>query len=158
MTARATIPLTELVLLAAWLGAALLFAVVVAPAAFAALPTRTLAGALVGRVLPTLFYTGMAIGAAVFLLDALARTGAWRRASAGAAIAVACAVAQLIVGGRIERIRTEIAGPIDALAVDDARRVAFGRLHAFSVGWLALAILAALIALALAIRALHARG
>jgi hypothetical protein len=45
-------------LLAAWLGAGMLLAAVVAPAAFAVLPSRTLAGALVGRVLPTVFIAG----------------------------------------------------------------------------------------------------
>ena len=157
MTARAAIPLAEMLMLAAWLGAALLFTTVVAPAAFTALPSRTLAGAVVGRVLPALFYTGVVVGVAVFLLDTLGRTGTWTRASAGAVTAVACAIAQFIVGGRVERLRQQIAGPIDALAADDARRVSFGRLHAFSVGWLGIAILAALLALVLAARALQAR-
>jgi hypothetical protein len=48
--------------LSAWLGAAVLAATVVAPAAFAVLPTRSLAGALVGRVLPVLFYGGAVVG------------------------------------------------------------------------------------------------
>jgi len=46
MTARG-VPMTEALLLAVWIGAALLFALVGAPAAFAVLPSRTLAGALV---------------------------------------------------------------------------------------------------------------
>jgi len=54
--------LIEIVLLAAWLGAAIFFSVVVAQAAFAVLPTRTLAGALVGRILPVLFFAGMILG------------------------------------------------------------------------------------------------
>ena len=156
MTARAAVPLAEMLMLAAWLGAALLFTTVVAPAAFAALPTRTLAGAMVGRVLPALFYAGMAIGIAVFLLDAVGGTGAWLRACAGAFTAVSCAIAQFIIGGRIEQIR-QSAGPLEALALDDARRSAFGRLHAFSVGWLAIAIIAAVVALVLAARALPSR-
>ena len=45
-------------LLSALLGAGILFASVVAPAAFAALPSRSLAGALVGRVLPVVFVAG----------------------------------------------------------------------------------------------------
>ena len=157
MTARTAVPLAQMLMLAAWLGAALLFTTVVAPAAFAALPSRTLAGAVVGRVLPALFYTGIAVGVVVFLLDTVASTGAWTRALAGAVTAVACAIAQIIVGGRIERLRQQIAGPIDALAADDSRRVAFGRLHAFSVGWLGIAILTALVALVLAARALQVR-
>ncbi|HKN66619.1 MAG TPA: DUF4149 domain-containing protein [Gemmatimonadaceae bacterium] len=156
MTARA-VPLTETLLLAIWIGAALLFALVVAPAAFAVLPTRTLAGALVGRVLPVIFYAGVVIGSLIVLLDIAGRTGAWGRSAAGAVSALACAVAQLVVGTRIDRLRAAISGPLDALAGDDPRRVAFGRLHAISVGWLGLAMVAAVVALTLAVRALPPR-
>ena len=48
-------------LLAAWLGAGVLFAAVVAPAAFAVLPSRNLAGALVGRVLPVVLIAGVVV-------------------------------------------------------------------------------------------------
>src|SRR5256885_10980879 len=144
MTARG-VPMTETLLLAVWIGAALLFALVVAPAAFSVLPTRTLAGALVGRVLPVLFYGGVVIGSLIVILDLLGKTGAWGRAAAGAVSALACAVAQLLVGTRIDRLRASIAGPLDALASDDPRRIAFGRLHAISVGWLGIAMLAAVV-------------
>jgi hypothetical protein len=130
---------------------------VVAPSAFFVLPSRTLAGALVGRVLPVIFYAGVVIGAAIVVLDILGRTGAWSRTAAGAVSALACAVAQLVVGARIDRLRAAIGGPLEALAPDDPRRIAFGRLHAFSVGWLGLAMVAAVVALALAIRALQSR-
>src|SRR5690242_20503516 len=100
MTARVGVPMTETLLLAAWIGAALLFSIVVAPAAFAVLPSRTLAGALVGRVLPVIFYAGVVIGSLVVLLDVVARTGAWTRTAAGAVAALSCGVAQLVVGTR----------------------------------------------------------
>jgi hypothetical protein len=157
MTARAGVPLTETLLLAVWIGAALLFALVVAPAAFAVLPTRTLAGALVGRVLPVIFYAGVVIGSMIVILDVMSRTGSWARTAAGAVAALACALAQLVVGTRIERLRAAISVPLDALAADDPRRLAFGKLHAISVGWLGVAILAAGVALALAVRALPPR-
>ena len=157
MTGRAGVPLTETLLLAVWIGAALLFTLVVAPAAFAVLPTRTLAGALVGRVLPAIFYAGVVIGSLIVLLDIIGRTGAWGRTAAGAVCALACAVAQLVVGTRIDRLRAAIGGPLDALAGDDPRRVAFGKLHAISVGWLGIAMLAAIVALTLAVRALPPR-
>jgi hypothetical protein len=157
MTTRAGVPITEALLLAVWIGAALLFTVVVAPAAFDVLPTRTLAGALVGRVLPILFYAGVVIGSAIVVLDLVGRTGAWSRAAAGAVSALACAVAQLVVGTRIDKLRAAISGPLEALAADDPRRLAFGRLHAISVAWLGIAMLAALVALVLAVRALQPR-
>ena len=118
------------ILLSAWLGAGVLFATVVAPAAFAVLPSRELAGALVGRVLPVIFISGIIVAVAGLLLD---RSGAGRlpRVRRGALVAVEL------------RNRREIAGPIEQLAPRDPRRVAFGQLHAISVGWLGLAMLGA---------------
>lgn len=138
-------------LLAAWLGAATLFSAVVAPAAFAALPSRTLAGALVGRVLPVIFIAGIVVAATGLVLDR-ARRGRLPgvRRIALFVIAAACCAAQFYVGPRIETIRREIDGPIEQLAPTDERRVTFGRLHAVSVGWLGLAMIAAATALVLA--------
>ena len=131
-------------LLSAWLGASILFAAVVAPAAFAVLPSRSLAGALVGRVLPAVFASGLVVALLALALDRadLGRLFGVRR-GALVIIAVACAAAQFGVTPKIERVRREIDGPIETLAPDDARRVAFGRLHAISVGWLGLAMLSA---------------
>lgn len=157
MTPRAGVLIAEILLLTLWMGAAVLFVAVVAPAAFLVLPTRTLAGALVGRVLPVIFYAGVVVGAAVVVLDVPGRSASWTRTAAGAVTALACAVAQLVVGTRISRLRAAIGGPLESLAPDDPRRVAFGRLHAFSVGWLGIAMLAAVVALALAVRALQPR-
>src|SRR5437899_2098491 len=66
MRSRSTV--IEVILLALWLGAGIVVSAVVAPAAFAVLPTRTLAGALVGRVLPVIFLSGIAVGAVVIAL------------------------------------------------------------------------------------------
>ena len=138
-------------LLAAWLGAALLFAAAVAPAAFAVLPSRSLAGELVGRVLPIVFITGMIVAVVSLALD---RSSVGRllnaRRLALVFVVVACAAAQFVVSPRIERIRREIPGPIEQLAMDDSRRVAFGRLHAISVAWLGVAMIAATATIVLA--------
>jgi len=151
--------LIEIAVLALWLGAAVLFSAVVAPALFAALPTRTLAGVVVGRVLPTIFYAGMVVGAVVIALQLRDGDGwSWRGAeTAGAAIVASCAIAQFVVAPRIERIRAAINGPIDILPVDDPERLAFGRLHGVSVGWLGLAMLAAAAALIIAARAVMSK-
>ena len=138
-------------LLSAWLGAATLFSAVVAPAAFAALPSRTLAGALVGRVLPAVFIAGIVAAVVSLVLDRGRRGRSPRvRRTALIVTALACGAAQFYIAPRIESVRREIAGPIEQLAPGDARRVAFGRLHAVSVGWLGLAMLAAGTALVLA--------
>ena len=143
-----------LLALAAWLGAALLTAAVVAPAAFAALPTRALAGAVVGRVLPVLFLSGLAVGLVVSarLLLGDGDGGGYARARLVAAVvlAVSCAVAQFAIAPRIERLRASIGPSIEALSPDDPRRGTFGRLHGLSVLALGLGMLAATAATGLA--------
>ena len=138
--------------LALWLGAAALLSVSVAPALFAVLPSRTLAGAVVGRILPPLFFAGMTVGLLVLALQVVQGRGwSWGgREISGIVIIVACAIAQLGVAPRIARLREEIG--IEELAVDDARRVAFGRLHGLSVACLGLAMLAAIVAAIIAAR------
>lgn len=151
---RAAVSSTVIVIaLSAWLGAAILAAGVVAPAAFAVLPTRTLAGALVGRVLPVLFYGGAAVGVAVTLV---ARSGRPSVAGivAGATMIATCLIAQLVVAPRIERIRRDAGRPMDELAQGDPRRTAFGRLHGASVLLLGAAAVAGSAALLLTLRAM----
>ena len=149
-------PVVQIVLLALWLGSAVFLSAVVAPALFAVLPSRTLAGAVVGRLLPVVFYAGMAIGAIVVVLQFTAsRGGGWQISGvAGTLMIAACAVAQFLIGPRIERLRASIGRPIEELALGDAQRVAFGRLHGFSVAWLGLAMLAALVAVIVAARSI----
>jgi len=158
----------ELVALSLWLGAAVLFAAVVAPALFAALPDRASAGEVVGRVLPVLLWTGIAIAVVVGLLEALVQqailTKNWnlrsqppdlndvvhfsgygiagQRAGVGFLIALACGYG-LVLGQRIDRLRASIGGPVDALAATDPRRIDFGRMHALSVAALGVAMLSA---------------
>jgi hypothetical protein len=159
MAHRLSLSVVQLAVLALWLGAAGFMSVAVAPALFAVLPTRTLAGAVVGRLLPSVFYAGIIVGLLVIALDVWA-VGAWRWSGVAISSLVmiaACAIAQWIVAPRIEGIRASIPGEIDALPLDDARRVAFGRLHGISVGWLGLAILAAAVALVLCARLLETR-
>lgn len=159
MPPRISPSLIEVVLLAFWLGAATFFSIAVAPALFASLPTRTLAGEVVGRVLPGVFYSGIVVGVLVAVIETAARAGwSWRgREMLGALIAVACVVAQFIVSPRIARLRAEIAGPVEGLPIDDARRMMFGRLHGVSIAWLGVAMLAAAITLVLSARTLDAR-
>jgi hypothetical protein len=143
-------------LLSAWIGGAIVVAAVVAPAAFAVLPSRTLAGALVGRVLPVLFWSGALVGLASALLT-WPLPGRAARSVSVVALIVACGAAQLVVAPRIERIRAVVSGPMDALAPGDERRVAFGRLHGASVGLLGIAALAALAAAVLIVRSASGR-
>lgn len=133
--------------MSAWGGASLLTIAVVAPGAFRALPSRALAGAVVGQVLPAVFVSGIVVGLVVAWLAGRQGAGAGATASALASVA-ACAVAQFGINPRIARLRAMAGGAIDSWTQDDPRRVMFGVLHGYSVGALAVAMLAGAVALA----------
>jgi hypothetical protein len=134
-------------LLAAWIGAALYFSVVVTRAAFAVLPSRTMAGALVGQTLPVLFDSGMLVGALLVGAALLSPAGAARMASlaGGVAIVALTALARFVILARIARLRLSMPEAVDSLPVADPARRAFGQLHAMSVGALGLAMLIGII-------------
>jgi hypothetical protein len=136
--------IVRLTLLAFWLGGATLFAAIVAPALFDVLPTRTLAGLVVGRVLPVIFYAGIAIAGVDLILEFRGARHAGRLAT-DAVMLLTCGAAQLIIAPRIERVRASITGAVELLDPTDPRRLEFGRLHAVSVGFLGIAMIAALV-------------
>lgn len=136
-----TRPLAALILVALWCGAALLTVTVVAPGAFAVLPTRALAGEMVGRVLPVVFAGAIIVPAAVFALVPAARRSALAVA-AGLAAALAAGVALWVVNPRIAALRAAAVVSIDQLSPADPRRTMFGLLHGVSVALLGLAMLA----------------
>lgn len=121
-----------------WLGATLLFTAIVAPAVFAVLPTRALAGLVVGRVLPVLFWSGALVG----LVLAFVGDG-WRRVAALVLLAASLS-AQLGVAPRIERARAALGPSVEDVPADDPRRATFGRLHGISVLLLGVGMLGAL--------------
>ncbi|HET7585994.1 MAG TPA: DUF4149 domain-containing protein [Gemmatimonadaceae bacterium] len=134
--------MASMLLLSLWLGGALYFASVVAPAAFRVLLAPGGAGALVRHTLPQLFVAGIGTGIAAVLAGVL-----WRqsRPLVGAAglLAISCAVGQFVIGARLERVRQAIGGPVGALAPGNPLRIEFGRLHGWSVAALGVAMLAA---------------
>ena len=139
--------LITLVLTAIWGGAGLLVVTTVAPAAFRVLPTRALAGALVGQVLPVLFLSGLLVGVLALALTPRTAPRALLRRIGAAGLIVGCAVAQFVIGPKIEALRERIGPSVDALAVTDPLRVSFGQLHGLSVLALGVAMLFALVAL-----------
>ena len=151
MTRTITPVMIAIVLLSAWLGAAAIVSASVAPAAFAVLPSRTLAGALVGRVLPVLFWSGIAVGIIGGWLGGRVQ-GGWARLASAAIMVAACLIAQLVIAARIERVRAAVGGPVDALDPSNPLRQSFGRLHGASVACLGAGGLAALFLLVLLIR------
>jgi len=134
----------SVVLLSAWLGAAILVATVFAPAAFKVLPTRTLAGAVVGQVLPVIFISGLIVAAIVTLINVRApQERSWLPSGLLALMLLGCVVAQFIIAPRIEVARAAIGGPVESIDASDPRRVQFGKLHAFSVLWMGVAMVGA---------------
>jgi Domain of unknown function (DUF4149) len=131
-----------------WFGASLLFSATVAPTAFAVLPSRMLAGTVLGPIFPVLFIGGIVVGL-LAMADGVFSPAYWRL-GAGLVMAASSGIAQVVILPSIERVRASIPGAVEALAADDPRRMAFGRLHGFSVACLGLAMVAALVFMVLA--------
>lgn len=147
-------------MLAVWFGAALFFSVVVAPAAFGVLRSHglpnagELAGAIVTRSLSVVNVAGCVIALLLLLTLFVRRASVGRVAFIAEAlclllIALSTGVGHWIIAARMRALRTAMVLPIDQIAVDDARRVAFNSLHGYSVNALGLAMIAALVALVL---------
>ena len=132
--------LLMLLALVVWIGGLIFFAFVVAPVVFspALLPSRQLAGSIVGRSLDGLHL--MAIGSGiVFLIASMAysrmATGFFRPLRARHVLIVLMLMLTLIsqfgITPKMHAIRAQ-AGVIDTLPLDHPLRVEFDRLHAWS--------------------------
>ena len=126
--------------LVVWLGGLIFFAFVLAPTAFSPglLPTRHLAGSIVGRSLGALHYMAIVSGI-VFLIASML----YSRMAAGNARPLAArhllivlmllltAVSQFAISPKMHAIRAEI-GVIDSVPPDNPLRMEFDRLHVWS--------------------------
>jgi len=160
------ISVTRFALLAAWLGAALFFGAVVAPAAFGVLRSFDLpnaseiAGSIVTRSLSVINVAGFAI-AVLLLLTAFLR----REAQTPIGFIVQCgslgvvmlttALGHWWIAARMRALRAAMELPIDQIAAADPRRVEFNVLHGYSVKALGIAMIAGLVALVLMGRSLR---
>jgi len=141
----------RLLLLGLWLGAAVFF-IGVAQAAFAVLPQRELAGAVVNRTLSILNFSGLGIALLLLVLSAVAARNSnklllWLDRSMIVIVALACAVGQFVIGFWLASVRAQMGGrPIDELAADDPLRIQFNQLHEYSVWVLFAGMVAGLIA------------
>ena len=141
-----------------WLGAALFFSAVVAPAAFGVLRqfdlpnANEIAGSIVNRGLTVINSSGFVIG-----LLALVATLFWKKTGrrftfaiqllSQAVLTLATATGKWIVAARMSALRTAMVIPIDQVAADDPRRQAFQQLHGYSVALLSAAMIATLVAI-----------
>ena len=157
---------TRLVLLACWFGAALFFGAVVAPAVFGVLRSfylpdaNEIAGRIVTRSLSVVNIAGFVI-ALLLLVTMLLRRNASGRVSfiveciCLSVIVLATGVGHWLIAARMRALRAAMVLPIDQIATDDPRRIAFTNLHGYSVNALGLAMIAALVAMVLMARSLR---
>lgn len=157
---------TRPILLACWFGAALFFGAVVAPAAFGVLRSfglpnaNEIAGSIVTRSLSVVNLAGFVI-ALLLLVTLFLRRNTSGRVSfiveciCLAVIALATGVGHWVIAARMRALRAAMVLPIDQIAADDSRRVAFNNLHGYSVNALGLAMIAALIVMFLMVRSLR---
>ena len=127
-----------LLALIVWVGGIIFFAFVLAPIVFHVLPTVELAGNVVSRSLTVLHWMGM-ISGAVFLAASLlysqsrfARPRPFALVNLLVVLMLALTlISQFAITPRMRALRSQI-GAIDTVARDDAQRMEFERLHAWS--------------------------
>jgi hypothetical protein len=139
----------RLLILAIWLGAAVFF-IGVAQTAFAVVPQRDLAGAVVNQSLSLLNYGGMVIAAllvlsSLFSASKMNKFWLWLERFLLLLLGAACGVGQFVIGFWLASIRAQIGRPIDEIAVDDPLRIQFNLLHEYSVWVLFVGMAAAFI-------------
>ncbi len=152
-----------LLALVVWLGGLIFLAFVVAPTAFTPdlLPTRHLAGTIVGRSLGALHWMGIVSGIVFLIASAV-----YNRMTVGNARPLATrhllialmllltVVSQFAISPKMLALRAE-AGVIDNVPLDSPLRIEFNRLHVWSEKFEQGVFLLGLAALFLTARALH---
>ncbi len=136
-----------------WFGGMVLFSAAVAPSAFAVLPTRALAGALVNSILGQLEWLGLVCGLLLLGLQSLqlwhnGMLGAWRGRMLlilPALMTCNVALSKFVVSARLAALRAALGSDIEQLPLDDPTRFLFATWHQYSVWLMAGNILAALV-------------
>ena len=147
----------RLFLLGLWLGATVLFSVVVAPTAFHVLRNFNLpnageiAGTIVSHTLSVVNISGFVLSLLLMVIAfALKRNSSRGRLTAQmillATMAITTALSEWVIAARMRALRAAMMVPIDQVSASDPKRVAFAALHGYSVAALGVAIIAALLA------------
>jgi hypothetical protein len=144
-------------LLAAWLGAAIYFSVVVAPSVFGVLRSISLtnaneiAGTIVTRTLSVVNTSGFVLSL-LLLITTFAlkknygRTSLILQIALLMIVAVATGLGEWVIAARMRGLRAAMHGQIDQVALSDPNRIAFAALHSYSVSALGIAMIAGLLA------------
>ena len=150
----------RLLLLALWLGAAILFSAAVAPGVFRVIRPLNLtnggeiAGAIVSRTLTFVNTSGFIIS-----LLLLVTAFALKKRLGGLTftlqivllliVAVTTGLGEWIIAARMRGLRATFTAPLDQISAADAGRIAFDAMHGYSVAALSTAMSAALLAILL---------
>ena len=146
-----------LLLLGTWLGAAVFFSAAVAPSLFSVLRgadlpnANALAGSIVTRLLGIVNRGGFEISIFLLVFGYFMGRGQTKLSRAIemislAIMAIMTGVGHWVIAARMTALRAAMQLPIDQIALNDPRRMAFASLHRYSVAAMAVAIIAALIA------------
>lgn len=156
------------ILLALWLGAALLFSAVVAPAVFTVLRSfdlanaNEIAGTIVTRTLGVINVGGFVIGilslGTPVLLRRRIKGPAWLIEVISVATLIGTtAIGHWVIAARMRALRASMV-TIDLVSPADPRRIEFNDLHHYSVLLLAVAMIGALVAIGVGLRLGFKRG
>ncbi len=121
----------SLMLYAIWIGSGLTIALIAAPSAFEAAPSRTIAAAVVGAMLARWHYIALVVPAILLVVE-------WRRGLSSTRLVVLLSLALLLGSAQsladleIRRMRERSVVPISDLPASSAVRQRFGRLHGAS--------------------------
>ena len=157
MRGRGFIRNLGLLLLGVWLGAAIFFSAAVAPGVFSVLRgaglsnANALAGSIITRLLAIINHGGFEISIFLLVMSFFITRGQkkWIRFAGMISLAIMAMmtfIGHWVIAARMSALRTAMQLPIDQIARDDPRRVAFDSLHGYSVAAMAVAMIAALVA------------
>jgi len=147
----------RLLTLGLWLGAAVFFGAAVAPTLFGVLRgaqlanASELAGTMVQRLVATINHGGFEISlfllvTGYFMSKRESRVVRFAEMSTLAIMAIMTGVSHWIISARMLALRAAMQTPIDQIAANDPRRIAFDALHGYSVAAMGVAIIAGLLA------------
>lgn len=137
---------SEFLLLGLWLGAMCFFSFAVAPSAFAVLPSRHLAGLIVGSTLTKLEWLGLIFGGLLLILHFF-KAKEKGRSHLPLFLLIfmlaATAAMRFWISPAMNALRLSMGGAIDDLSPADPLRVQFNSYHQYSVWLMGATILAA---------------
>jgi hypothetical protein len=146
-------------LLSLWLGAALFFSAVVAPAVFGVLRqfdivnAGEIAGAIVNRSLAVVNLSGFLVGLLLLLMNLVQnkqRKVIFLFQTVSLLVVTATtALGHWVVAAKMHALRVAMDSAIDRVDISDPRRIAFDQLHGYSVALLSAAMLAAILSIVL---------